>query len=125
MSHFTRIKTRLVEKDYLVAALKDSGAPFEEGGKAVRGWRGNSANAEIVVTSPVSGYDIGFFKNGESYEAVADWTVIGGRTGEFMEKLNQRYAYHATRAKLEAQGFAFAEEEQKDGRIRLVARRVV
>lgn len=128
MSHFTTIKTRMSEKVLLEKALDDMGYPYEEGkgkGATVRGWRGNTTNADFVLQTKTAGYDIGFVKRGENYEAVADWSMIREDWNQFMNKLNQRYAYHATRIKLEEQGFSLAEETQEDGRIHLVARRVV
>ena len=42
-----------------------------------------------------------------------------------MQTVHQRYAYHATRAKLEAQGFDLVEETQEEGgRIHLRLRRM-
>jgi hypothetical protein len=127
MSHFTRLKTKMVEKDYLLGALKDLGYPYTEGGSEVSGYGGRRAQAQIVVKTQNPGYDIGFEKRGDSYEVVADWYGLRNiNQQQFIEKLTQRYAYHATRAKLEEQGFTLVEEEnQKDGRIHLLVRRVV
>jgi hypothetical protein len=48
------------------------------------------------------------------------------RQQPLVEQLSQRYAYHATKAKLEEQGFTLVtEENQQDGRIHMVVRRIV
>jgi hypothetical protein len=48
-----------------------------------------------------------------------------GQAPQILQDISQRYIYHLTRQKLEAQGFAVASEEtQKDGRIHLVLRRM-
>lgn len=128
MSHFTSIKTKMADKVLLLKALDDMAYPYEEGkgkGLQVRGWRGNTLTADVVLASKTSGYDIGFVKRGDNYEAVADWSMIREDWNQFLGKLNQRYAYHATCDKLAEQGFTLAEESQEDGRIHLVARRVV
>lgn len=126
MSHFTRIKTHMVEKEFLLQALKDLGYSYEEGEVDVRGFAAAQTKAEIKVrTGGFLGREIGFCKTGDSYEMVADWWGIGGpKREEFQQQVTQRYAYHAARTKLEAQGFNLVTEEAHDGQIRLVLRRV-
>lgn len=126
MSHFTSIKTQMVEKPYLVQALKDLGYACKEGRVEVRGYGGSRAAVEVKVATRNPGYDIGFRKADGAYEVVADWWGIRDLPQEhFVQQLTQRYAYHAARAKLEEQGFALvAEETQKDGQIHLVLRRM-
>lgn len=127
MSHFTRIKTKIVEKEFLLNALKDLGYPYEEGGNEVKGYGGRRTPADIRVKTANPGYDIGFYKNGDTYEIVADWFGLRGLNQQkFVEQLTQRYAYHTTRARLEEQGFALVEEQnQQDRRIHLLVRRMV
>jgi hypothetical protein len=126
MSHFTTIKTRMVEKAFLLKALIDLGYAPQEGDVQVRGYLGIQTAVEIKVPTHNPEYDIGFRKAGETYQCVADW--FGLREidqAKFIEQLTQRYAYHATRAKLEEQGFAISSEDtDKDGRIHLVLRRM-
>ena len=126
MSHFTHIKTRMVEKAHLLQALKDLGYAPVEGLVEIRGYLGEQTRAEIKIGTDNPEYDIGFRKVGDAYECVADWYGLKkfDRQG-FLDRLMQRYAYHATRAKLEEEGFAVASEEvHKDGRIHLVLRRM-
>jgi hypothetical protein len=125
MSHFTRIRTRMVERAYLLAALRDLGYVPEEGELEARGHGGNRTRVEVRVRTR-SHYDIGFRRAEGGYEVVADWWGIKDvKQKEFLPQLQQRYAYHAARARLEEQGFALvAEEKQADGRIRLVLRRM-
>jgi hypothetical protein len=124
MSHISRIKTQIVDKGYLLQALKDLGYEVEEGEElAVSGFRGQQAKAELLVKLPLSN-DIGFIKNGEGYEIVADWFGVHGiKAQTFSQQVTQRYAYVATRAKLEEQGFALVQESQEKGAIHLVLRR--
>lgn len=117
----------MVEKEFLLQALKDLGYSYEEGEVDVRGFAAARAKAEIKVKiGGLLGREIGFRKAGESYEIVADWWGLGGpKREEFQQQVTQRYAYHAARAKLEAQGFnLITEEVEQDGRIRLVLRRM-
>ena len=126
MSHFSRIKTQIVEKEHLLAALRDLGYAFEEGEVSVRGWLFMKTKAEVKVKLKGSSYEIGFCKKDGCYEVVADWAGVRGTSKKaFVEQVSQRYAYHVARAKLEAQGFSVAGEEVDDkGRIRLVLRRL-
>lgn len=128
MSHFSRIRTQMAEKQYIIQALDDLGYSYEDkGNTTVRGWQGRTTPAEITVATQNKLYNIGFVKNGDNYEIVADWYEMRGfNQKDFVNKLTQRYAYHTTRAKLEEQGFTLINEEsEKDGRIHLVVRRMV
>ncbi len=127
MSHFTRIKTQMVEKEYLRQALKDLGYAWKEGSVEIRGFGGQRTRVEIKVATKSPAYDIGFRKAGDAYEVVADWWGVPGiNREEFLRQVTQRYAYHAARAKLEEQGFALISEEVQQGeRIHLVLRRMV
>lgn len=123
MSHFSRIKTKIVEKEYLLRALQEMGYQYEEGNLTIGGFGGNSTRVEIKIPLRLSG-DIGLRKGAEGYEIIADWWGVRGvKQKEFTEQLNQRYAYAATRARLEEQGFNLVEEAQENGEIRMVLRR--
>lgn len=126
MSHFSRLKTQIVEQEYLVMALKDLGYQVEEGPLELRGFGGQSTKVDLRVALRLSG-DIGFRKAGEHYEIVADWWGVRGiKQKDFADAVAQRYAYYATRAKLEQQGFSLVEEETGEkGQIRMVLRRMV
>ncbi|WP_339327894.1 DUF1257 domain-containing protein [Anabaena catenula] len=56
-----------------------------------RGYRDSTTNAEYVIRKANS-YDLGFRKNGESYELMADF---GGAKNqqEFINNISQKYAY--------------------------------
>jgi hypothetical protein len=125
MSHFTRVKTRMVEKVYLQRALEDLGYRCVEGGVKVQGFAGRRARADLKVVRQDSGGEIGFRRTEDGYELVADWwSVRGVKQEQFLGQVMQRYAYQAARAKLEEQGFTLVtEENQKDGQIHLVLRR--
>ena len=125
MSHFTRIKTKIVEKRFLTQALQDLGYAYEEGELKVRGYGGNRTSVEIKI--PAGKYDIGFRNQGDAYEIVADWRGIRGiDQRQFIERLMRRYSYHAARAKLAERGFTLINEEvEQDGRAHLTLRRVV
>jgi hypothetical protein len=125
MSHFTRIRTKIVEKQFLTQALQDLGYAYQEGDLMIRGYAGNRTPVEIKI--PAGSYDIGFHRQGDAYELVADWWGIRDiDERQFVERLTQRYSYHAARTKLEEQGFTLINEGvEQDGRVHLTLRRVV
>ena len=127
MSHFSRIKTQMVEQEYLLHALKDAGYSYEVGENLkVRGFGGQKTHVEIKVPTKFLSYDIGFRKSGKAYECVADWYGIRRiNQQQFLQQVTQRYAYHAARAKLEEQGFSLVSEDVQEGnRIHLRLRRM-
>jgi hypothetical protein len=125
MSHFSQIKTQIRNLTSLQSALTDLGIDWKSGPRDVRGYRGQTTQAEVAIEQD-NGYDIGFQWNGQEYELVADlqyWqqnlTVNG-----FLNQVTQRYAYHTVMNETAKQGFQVSEtEKQADGSIRLVLQR--
>jgi hypothetical protein len=125
MSHLTRIKTNLVEKEFILAALMDMKCTVEEGDFEIGGFGGQKARVQIKIKRPLSN-DIGLKLVKGSFEVVADWWGVHGiKQADFINQLSRRYAYHATRSKLQAQGFDLVSENvEQDGQVRLVLRRM-
>lgn len=125
MSHFSNIKTKIRNLSSLKAALNDMGIDWKDSSTPIRGYQGQTRNAEVVVEQD-NNYDFGFSWNGSEYELVADlqyWqqplTVDG-----FLRKVTQRYAYHTVIEETTKQGFAVSEQQKnQDGSIRLVVQR--
>lgn len=125
MSHFSQIKTQIRNLTSLQAALTDLGVDWKSGPTAVRGYQGQTRNAEIAIEQE-NGYDVGFSWNGKEYELVADlqywqqpWSVEG-----FLSKVTQRYAYQTVLNETSRQGFQVVEQQQNsDGSIRLLVQR--
>lgn len=125
MSHFSNIKTKIRNLTSLKAALDDVGIDWKAGPAKVRGYRGQTRQAEVLIEQS-NNYDIGFSWNGSEYELVADlqyWqqplTVEG-----FLRQVTQRYAYHTVINEASNQGFSIAEQQQnQDGSLRLVVQR--
>ncbi len=127
MSHFTRVRTRLKEKAYIIAALQQMGYQVHDQRGSVRGFGNKQVEVEFSVRPRPMSYAIGFRKTGEGYDIIADWWGVRGvRQAEFTRKLTQLYAYQAAKQNLEAQGFTLAEEQvDAEGRIHLLLRRMV
>lgn len=126
MSHFSTIQTQLVEKKYLLQALTDLGYEWEEGTLEVNGFNGNRTPAEIRIRTGNRNFDIGFKKQEEKYEIIADWWGIKNiKQEEFVRQLTQRYACNAVKDQFEQQDFAFIQEEvQADNSIHITLRRM-
>lgn len=124
MSHFSQIKTQIRNLASLEAALTDLGVEWT-GARMVRGYRGQTRNAEIAIEQD-NGYDIGFSWNGKEYELVADlqyWQQPLSVEG-FLRQVTQRYAYHTVVKETARQGFQIAEQQKnEDGSIRLLVQR--
>lgn len=127
MSHFTTLKTKIVVLKYLEKALDDLNYKWEKGNLDVRGYEGIRTKAEIKIKTENPGYDIGFRKQGDGYEVVADWWGIEYiNQDDFVKRINQRYAYHAVKSQLEKQDFSFVTEEIKEGdTIHISVRRMI
>ena len=126
MSHFTRVKTKLKDVETLKKVLIDMGhEPVDDpkaGHVVVRGWGGQTQKAEMKVAR--GAFDIGFVRNGDSYEAVGDFSGMHLSERNFGNELNRRYAHATVLAAAEAQGFTVAEEvQQSDGSVRVVVER--
>jgi hypothetical protein len=125
MSHFSNIKTQIRNLSSLKDALSDLGVDWKEGPATVRGYKGQTRTAEVVIEQE-NNYDIGFSWNGNEYELVADlqyWqqplTVEG-----FLRKVTQGYAIRTVLRESAKQGFQVAEQQKnEDGSIRLVVQR--
>ncbi|QPN56994.1 DUF1257 domain-containing protein [Synechococcus sp. CBW1107] len=129
MSHFTTIRTRVVEASHLQKALVDLGYTVQHGPITVNGYQGNTTKADLKIATASKGYDIGFRRtnSNDGYELVADWWGIRGiEQKDFVRQLHQRYAYHAAQEALIAEGFSLVEEgQQQDGTLHLVLRRSI
>jgi hypothetical protein len=125
MSHFSQIKTQIRNLTSLQSALSDLGMGWKSGPHPVRGYRGQTETAEVVIQQD-NGYDVGFAWNGQEYELVADlqfWT-LDHSVDRFLSKVTQRYAYHTILNEGAQKGFQVSEQQkQEDGSIRVVLQR--
>ncbi|NER04686.1 MAG: DUF1257 domain-containing protein [Okeania sp. SIO3C4] len=125
MSHFSQIKTQIRNLKSLQSALTDLGIDWKSGPTEVRGYRGQTSTAEVVVEQN-NGYDLGFTWNGNEYELVADlqfwqqaWSV-----DRFISMVTQRYAFNTVVNETAKQGFQVTEQQKnQDGSVRLVVQR--
>ncbi len=124
MSHFTRVKTKIVDLLYLKRALKEMDLQFEEGRTKIRGYTGRRMTVDLKIRTR-EGYDIGFVKSGDTYEVVADWDMVKTFSQEtFVRELTRRYAYNVVKDQLQVQDYRVVEEKRQGETVSLTLRRV-
>ncbi len=131
MSHFTKCDLKITNLVALKRALADLGYTFAEAknevGVEVRGYKGQKLNAELSID--MGKYDIGVVKQADgTYEIVADWwgveTTRGVTEQEFVEEVNQKYAYQRVVIACEEQGYTLEEtKNEEDGKIQLTMKK--
>ena len=127
MSHFSTVKTQLRKKKPLLQALLQLGYLPQEGEQTVRGFRGQTVQAELAVKMPQGG-DIGFRwnENTGAYELVTDLDLWKQSipVERFLAQLTQRYALNTVLDSTAQEGFQISEQKQNlDGSIELVVTR--
>lgn len=132
MSHFTTLRTRLTDRDALVAALHDLGngdVEVHEHAQPLHGYQGDRTHrAHVIIRrkhlrSALG--DIGFALHDGRFTAVIDDSDRRRYDEAWLNRLTARHAYHVASATLAAQGFDLVEEQQeRDGTVRLLLRRV-
>ncbi len=127
MSHFSTVKTQLRKKEFLKQALIDLGYVPNEGENLVRGYRGQTVKAEMIVEMS-KGSEIGFRWNegSKSYELVTDLDLWKQSipVERFLAQVTQRYALNTVLDSTAQEGFQISEQKQNvDGSIELVVTR--
>ena len=134
MSHFSRIRTRLVDADALVGALKEIGFDHVElydQAQHLYGYLGDvrQQTAEVIIRRVHIGKasnDIGFKRGADGiFDAIISDYDKTKYSQKWLDKLTQIYSYNVTRSNLIKQGFAVVTEEKAgDESIHLVLRRM-
>ncbi|MBC8231069.1 DUF1257 domain-containing protein [bacterium] len=86
MSHFSRLRTKIKDKDTLLNCLKELGYQVQLGG-SIQGFQGRR-DVEVAVRLR-EGYDIGFVRGASgTYDIIADWWGVKGTTQrQFISRL--------------------------------------
>ena len=127
MSHFSTVRTELRDREALLAALKDLGQQPSAGEQLVRGYRGQTVQADLCCPQE-GGADIGFRWNSaeQRYELVTDLELWNQPVPveRFLAQLTQRYALQSILASTSEEGYQVSEQRQAaDGSIELVVTR--
>lgn len=121
MSHYTKCKTSISDKDCLVRALEDLGfkgkLEVHDTPQNLFGYQGDMRKdtAEIVIRRQHVGgasNDIGFKlqEDGTYGGVISEYDNSIGYNGDWLKKLNKRYNYHKVTDSLAEQGFIIDEE---------------
>ena len=125
MSHFSKIKTKLYDRNILKKSLSDLKLEWTEQNQQIFGYQKQTHDAEIIVKQS-NNYDIGFKWNGVEYELVTDlmfWAQPYS-VDKFLNQINQRYAYNSIVQVSERENFNFTQSENsQDGSIRVLLTR--
>lgn len=132
MSHFSRLKTKLRDRDVLVQSLTEMGFSVRNGGR-IRGYDGEHEVDFAVETD--QRYGIGFVEAPDgSFDMVADSWVVSGRKQQkvlaglerTMERIQREYALKTVLASTQSEGYELVEQVcEGDGTVRIVVRRWV
>ena len=128
MSHFTCIKTKIKERDYLVEALELMGHDIQENQQLVINNPSHAEKHPEFVAEVAIRNDIGFRwnKNTETYELVAELDTwdLDVPVNRFIEKVTQQYARMTVYNTVKEDGWQVAEEwEMDDNSIELTVTR--
>jgi len=124
MSHFTTIKVQIKNAEILHESLQELGYQVERN-TFVRGYQGDQTEADYVIRQQ-NGYDLGFRRDGENYELVADFWGARINQQQFVNSITQKYAHKTLMATVQAEGFNVEEEQTlEDGTVRVVVARWV
>ena len=110
MSHFTKLRTKMIDKECLVKTLKNLNYNVEEN-STIKGYGGRTHKGEIVIKTR-RGYDIGFVKStrNSSYEIIADWygaaNAIGKKSqADFLKEVVKEYAVTKVLQEIRKKGY--------------------
>jgi hypothetical protein len=126
MSHFTTIKTEILDIEILKRTLSELKFEFQENGK-IPGHQGQIERADIAVKISGSLY-IGFHKRSgvESYEIRGLYEVLNQKeVKDRIDFIRSEYAYRKIIHETRKRGFSLVQEERLiRGTIKLVLRKV-
>ena len=125
MSHFSHIKTRIQNLEYLEKALIKLQVNCQKQQQEIVGYKNETFKVNLSIPQP-NGYDIGFNWNGSEYELVADLSFWQQQWSleTFIDKVSQAYASETILNESTKQGFqAINQKNNIDGSVTLVLER--
>jgi hypothetical protein len=130
MSHFSRIKTRIKNREILIQCLQEMGYAIQIGG-SLKGYQ-HERSVDLAIQLE-KGYGVGFARGSDdSYDIVADWWGVKTGVKNHLIKnlearvcqIQQEYALKTVLEKTHQQGYSLVDKQvDGDGRIRIVLRR--
>jgi predicted DNA-binding WGR domain protein len=125
MSHFTKLKTKIIDKECLLKALKNLNYAIEEN-SLIRGYNRRTRKGDIVIKAN-GDFDVGFVKDStdEPFQVLADWygaaQSIGSTRKEFINSVQREYATTKVLHELRKKGYRIKSRSINDaGEIKLL-----
>jgi len=125
MSHFTKVQTKIFDKDILISTLKQLKYRVFEGKLTLKGYEGQKKNIDILVKLN-SSYDIGFARNKDgTFSIIADWWgVTKVKEEDFTRMVNQNYSLNMIRREMKKKGYKIVEQKNlENNSIKVVVRK--
>ena len=125
MSHFTKLKTKIIDKECLLKALRNLNYTFEEN-STIRGYNRRTRKGNVVIKTNGE-FDVGFVRNSnqESFQILADWygaaQAIGSNRRDFVNTIQKEYATTKVLHELRKKGYRIRSRSINDtGEIKLL-----
>ena len=118
MSHFTSLqKVAITDVSAFIKAAKELGFTEVKRNAKMRGFAGNTQQAEVVVSHPKCEYDIGLVKNNGKLEVVSDWWGVDHTVSNAADRISQLTTKHTIVSKYSKMGFMAQTVTDKKGNI--------
>lgn len=126
LSHFTKLKTKMLDKECLAKALKNLNYNVMEN-TTIRGYGRRTRNGYLVIKTHGT-FDVGFIKssNDGSFEIVADWygaaKAIGKSRGDFLKEVQKEYAVTKVLHEIRKKGYRLKSRQhiENTGEVKLL-----
>ena len=124
MSHFSTIKTEILDFEMLKKTISELGLAMEENGK-ITGSHRRIETVDLSVRIDVGAY-LGFKKEGKGYTIICAPEILRQeRNRRFVGMIQQEYAYRKILHETRKRGFSLVQEERvKAGVIKLILKKV-
>ena len=124
MSHFSTIKTEILDLEMLKKTISELGFAMEEKVKITES-HGRKEPVDLAVRIDVGSY-LGFKKGGKGYTIICAPEILRQeRNRRFVRMIQQEYAYRKVLHETRKRGFSLVQEERvKAGVIKLILKKV-
>ncbi|MFW9906828.1 MAG: DUF1257 domain-containing protein [Candidatus Thorarchaeota archaeon] len=126
MSHFTKLRTKMTDKECLIKTLSNLNYNVLEN-STIKGYGGRTRKGDIVIKTRGT-YDVGFIKSSldGSFEIIADWygaaRTIGMSRGDFLKEVQKEYAVTKVLQEIRKKGYRLKSRQylENTGEIKLL-----
>lgn len=127
MSHITKVKTRLKDKQILCETLKKIGYHLHEGGVIISAYRSRQRQ-KVEMVAEKNGKRLGFRRSvsdDNCYEILADWETQKGGREEIVNEIFQIYSSEKVIKTARLKGYSLMQNRtNRNGQIEITLRKV-